>query len=327
MIARALRALMLLQVLAMLALAWQMHEAGLPWPLAGLLGLAAVLAARALVVARNIWHSRRAEAGQADRGQAAMLAAMAPLPPWQAVRLFGGELRSNLWTSSWCMLRPRLVATPTPKAGLLPVLLVHGYVCNRGFWSPMSAALAKAGVLHDAVDLEPVAGSIDQFVPLVMQAIEALRVRSGSAQVVIVAHSMGGLVARACLALHGQAAVAHVITIGTPHHGTALANLGVGRNARQMSRPGGQPSDWLVQLAASETPARRAMMTSIWSRHDNIVAPQISAELPGARNVVFDGIGHVALAFDMRVQQAVLSEITIVSEAAVAGFSRASSAG
>lgn len=307
MIARALRALMLLQLLAMLALAWQLRQAGLAWPIAGLLALAALLAARALVVARNIWHSRRAEAGQA---------AMAPLSPAQAVRLFGDELRSNLWTSSWGMLRPRLAIPQQAGEGLLPVLLVHGYVCNRGFWSAMSGALARAGVMHDGVDLEPPAGSIDDFVPLVARAVDALCARSGSERVIIVAHSMGGLVARAYLASHGEAQIARVITLGTPHHGTALANLGVGSNARQMSRRGGQPSTWLAQLAASETPARRAMLTSIWSRHDNIVPPQASAELSGAHNLVFDGVGHVALAFDMRVQQAVLSEITIVSKVA-----------
>ena len=70
----------------------------------------------------------------------------------------------------------------------------------------------------------------------------------------IVAHSMGGLVARAYLRRHGGAQVARVITLGTPHHGTALANLAPGSNARQMSRPGGQPNAWLAQLAASETP-------------------------------------------------------------------------
>lgn len=319
MIARALRWLMLLQVLGVLAIAWQLQQAGLAWPLAALLALSAVLAARALIVARNVWHSRHAEAGQV----------MAPLTARQAALLFGGELRGNLWTSSWGMLRPHLPAVqqtlqqtaPQADGCLLPVLLIHGYVCNRGFWAPLSRVLAAARVQHDALDLEPVAGSIDGFVPLVAGAVEALCARSGSDRVIIVAHSMGGLVARAYLQRHGAARIARVITLGTPHHGTALANLGVGENARQMSRPGGQCSAWLAQLAASETPALRAGITSIWSQHDNIVAPQASAQLPGARNLMFAGIGHVALAFDARVHQQVLEEITIVSKAGQPVFS------
>jgi len=309
MIARALRWLMLLQVLAALGLSWVLWRAGVrPAALALLLGVLGVLLLRALIVARNFWQSRRF-AGE-------------PAPQrlgWTAAaRLFAGELGANLRTSSWGMLHPRLCTAGAPGKDMLPVLLIHGYVCNRGFWTPMSCQLARAGVAHGAVDLEPVGAGIDDFVPAVEQAIAALLARAGAGKVVIVAHSMGGLVARAYLRRHGTARVARVITIGTPHHGTALARLAPGSNARQMSRPGGQPNAWLAQLAADETAQARALITSIYSYHDNIVAPQDSARLPGARNSAYAGLGHVALASDTRVLRQVLLEITIVSEVGAA---------
>ena len=311
MIARALRWLMLLQLLAVPGAAWLLLQAGVRQPVVALLlGLAAVLAVRMLIVARNFWHSRRLGGAPAPHRLAAAGAA----------RLFLGEFGANLRTSSWGMLRPRLSAAPMASAGALPVLLIHGYVCNRGFWAPLSRRLAQAGIVHGAVDLEPVNAGIDDLVPLVAQAIEALLAQAGARQVVIVAHSMGGLVARAFLRRHGLRQVARVITLGTPHHGTALANLALGRNARQMSRPGGAPNAWLAQLDADETPQVRALFTSIWSHHDNIVAPQASAHLPGAKNIALGGIGHVALAADVRVMQQVLSEITIVSEVGAAVF-------
>ena len=68
-------------------------------------------------------------------------------------------------------------------------------------------------------------------------------------------------------------------------------------------------SAWLAQLAAGETPASRARFVSVWSHHDNIVAPQDSSILPGARNVAFSGIGHVALGSDVRILQFVLDEL------------------
>ncbi|OBV40139.1 alpha/beta fold hydrolase [Janthinobacterium psychrotolerans] len=309
MIARALRWLMLLQVLAALGLAWLLWQGGLRhMALALLLGAMGVLLVRALIVARNFWHSRR------DGGQAVPQ----PLGMAAAARLFMGELSANLRTSSWGMLRPRLSKPGTPGKALLPVLLIHGYVCNRGFWAPLSGQLARAGVVHGAVDLEPVNAGIEDFVPVVEQAIDALLADAGARQVIIVAHSMGGLVARAYLRRHGCARVARVITIGTPHHGTALANLAVGSNARQMSRPGGRPGAWLAQLDHDETPQARALITSIYSHHDNIVAPQDSARLPGARNHAYAGLGHVALASDARVLRQVLAEITIVSQVGAA---------
>ena len=62
-------------------------------------------------------------------------------------------------------------------------------------------------------------------------------------------------------------------------------------------------------LAASESPATRALVTSIYSHHDNIVAPQTSSELAGARNLAFGGVGHVALGANRRILQAVMAEL------------------
>jgi triacylglycerol esterase/lipase EstA (alpha/beta hydrolase family) len=311
MIGRILKWLMLLQVLGVLGLAYLAMQAwGVTSPaMALLLAGAMLLAVRGLIVARNFWESRRAGSLVPPEHQ---------LGIGGAVRLFFGELRATLWTSSWGMLRPRLHAADTVAGQGLPVLLVHGYVCNRGYWTQLSRQLAQAGIAHDAVDLEPIGAGIEEFVPQVEQAITELCARTGSERVILVAHSMGGLVARAWLRQHGAARVAKIITIGTPHHGTALANLAAGANARQMSRVDGAPSAWLAQLAASETPARRALITSLYSHHDNIVAPQASAHLPGARNLAFGGIGHVALASDARVLRQVLAEITIKDEVAQA---------
>ena len=308
MIARILKWLMLLQLLAVLGVAWLAMQAwGVASPIVALLlAVAMLLAVRALVVARNFWQSRRFGGAVPPEYR---------LGAGAAVRLFLGELRATLWTSSWGMLRVRLHApnAAKPPQGL-PVLLVHGYVCNRGYWTALSAQLAQAGIVHDAVDLEPIGADIEAFVPQVEAAIARLCARTGSDCVIIVAHSMGGRVARAWLRRHGAARVAKIITIGTPHQGTALANLAAGVNARQMSRIDGAPSAWLAQLAASETPATRALITSIYSHHDNIVAPQSSALLPGARQLAFGGIGHVALASDARVLSLVLAEITIKCE-------------
>ncbi|MGX9777228.1 esterase/lipase family protein [Janthinobacterium aestuarii] len=307
MIARILKWLMLLQVLAVLGLAYLAMQAwGVVSPmLAVLLALATLLAARALIVVRNFWESRRLGSSVPPEYQLGVMGTM---------RLFFGELRATLWTSSWGMLRPRLHAADTIAGQGLPVLLVHGYVCNRGYWTKLSRQLARACIVHDGVDLEPIGADIEEFVPQVALAITELCARTGSDRVILVAHSMGGLVARAWLRHYGAARVARIITIGTPHHGTALANLAAGANARQMSRVDGTPSGWLAQLAASETPELRALITSIYSHHDNIVAPQSSAQLPGARNIAFGGIGHVALASDARVLRQLLAEITIKSE-------------
>ena len=122
---------------------------------------------------------------------------------------------------------------------------------------------------------------------------------------------MGGLAARAYLRRHGQSRVARVITLGSPHFGSTMAQHAMGINAAQMRRTAlPDTHSWLQKLASAEAESVRALFVSIYSRHDNIVSPQDSAVLPGARNISLDLVGHVALGFDAGVMQLVLTEIT-----------------
>ncbi len=187
----------------------------------------------------------------------------------------------------------------------LPVLLIHGYFCNRALWRPMAARLVTGGHAVDAVDLEPPFASIDDYAPRIAAAVDALRARTGAPQVALVGHSMGGLAARAYLRACGDEAVACVVTLGTPHRGTVHARFGRGRNVRQMRRD----SDWLQQLAADEPRERLERFTVVLSWQDNIVAPQAIQTLPGARTVMLHGLGHISLVYDGRVARIVLESL------------------
>jgi triacylglycerol esterase/lipase EstA (alpha/beta hydrolase family) len=193
------------------------------------------------------------------------------------------------------------LAGGSPGSAEVPVLLVHGYFCNRQVWRPFAAWLAERGHAVEAVDLEPTFGSIDDYVVLVSEGVRRLRERTGAPRVALVCHSMGGLAARAWLRATGGDAAAAVVTLGTPHRGTFHARFGVGRNTRQMRIDG----EWLRALQASETPATGERFTVILSHHDNIVAPQAIQTIPGARTVEFGGIGHLSLVYDRRVWAAV----------------------
>jgi triacylglycerol lipase len=229
-----------------------------------------------------------------------------------AVRLFLLEYCASMVTSSWtmgfCTFRDRPGAADTA-----PVLLVHGYGCNSGYWHFMSRALSRAGISHYGIDLEPMLASIDQFVPALHARIEEICRQTGQQRIVIVAHSMGGLVARAYLRDHGARRVLRVITLGTPHRGTGLARFGAGENVREMlwtgSAENGRCSQWLDNLVQREDLALRPLFFSIFSHQDNIVSPQLSSHLPGACNIEFNGIGHVALGLHPRVQKEVIAAI------------------
>lgn len=61
--------------------------------------------------------------------------------------------------------------------------------------------------------------SIDTYAIRLQEIIDVLLERTGSDRVVIVAHSMGGLVARRYLRIFGEGRVAGLLMVGTPNHG------------------------------------------------------------------------------------------------------------
>lgn len=293
---RIVHALLAVQAAGAAAIAFALWRWGGLHPLAALAaGLLAALVVRLAISLNNFAASAR-HASAAPEHFA--------LGPLARLRMFCEEFASSMFQSSWLMARAAERTRIYPGSGI-PVLLLHGYGCNSGFWAWLTPLLDQARISHATLDLEPVTGSIDGYAGAIEDAARALCEASGSARLVVVAHSMGGLAARAWMRAYGTARVARVITLGTPHHGTALASMGIGQNAAQM-RHGGA---WLRALADSEPPATRALVTSIFSWHDNIVSPQASGQLEGARNVAFGGIGHVALGSNARILAAVMHEI------------------
>lgn len=271
-------------------------------------GLGSVVLVRLLINANNFLMSARFASPTPDEYR---------LGAGARLRMFLEEFSASMLQSSWTMPRACARTRIYPGSGMPPVLLLHGYGCNSGYWSHLVPRLDAARISHASVDLEPLTGDIDGYAPLVEQAVDALRAATGADRVIIVAHSMGGLVARAWMRACGTGKVARVITLGTPHHGTCLAAFGLGLNAAQMRRAAqgragsGEPPEcaWLRALAGGEDAEARALVTSIYSHHDNIIAPQTSSELPGARNLAFGGVGHVALGRNPRVLDTVMREI------------------
>ncbi len=181
------------------------------------------------------------------------------------------------------------------------VVLLHGFVCNRGFWTPWMHRLRAQDRAFVAVNLEPVFGSIDAYVPLVQDAVDRVRRVTGLPPV-LVCHSMGGLVARAWLRAQSGAA-AHVVTLGSPHAGTWLARFSHTPNGRQMRTD----SAWIRALRDCESMQQAAPFTCWYSNSDNIVMPPATATLPGADNRLLRGAAHVDLAFRPQVMAETLA--------------------
>ncbi len=187
-----------------------------------------------------------------------------------------------------------------------PVLLIHGFACSRAVWRPLLARLRAAGVGPTrAVSLEPLHAGIETHVAQVLRVLEALAAGSGGGTVTIVAHSMGGLVARAALRRARAGLIGRIITLGAPHHGTALACWFPWPGVRQMC-PG---ASWLEELNACQEGRLGIPVTTLYSLDDNYIVPAASARLEGARAIEFRGLGHLSLLDSPRVLRQVMSEL------------------
>jgi triacylglycerol lipase len=219
---------------------------------------------------------------------------------------FGAGIHVFVFRQPWTSGTPQALAPTIPTTpARIPVLLIHGYLCNHRIWDDAARALRQQGHTVLAVNLEPVFASIDRYAEVIEHAVQQLRAATGRDKVVLVGHSMGGLAIRAWMRAHGTQHAAGAITLGTPHVGTQIAKGQHTPNGRQME----WHSDWLTALAQSETDAIRALFQIAITPQDNIVYPQRAQVLPGTTATVFDGLGHLQLCLDPGVLQWLLARV------------------
>ncbi len=188
-------------------------------------------------------------------------------------------------------------APPLRRRELRTVVFVHGLGANRSSFLGLRAYLRACGYDRQIAFNYRSSGSIDSLALRLKRSLDA-EVRGG--RIDIVAHSMGGLVARAYLQrLGGERRVDRLITLGTPHCGTHAANFVPSALVRQLL----PESRFVRELNALPAPATRT--TSIVAGRDLLVQPVEAARCPFGEAVLFRDLGHVELLFRPEVYYAV----------------------
>jgi len=207
--------------------------------------------------------------------------------------LFCRELVS---TAALDLATPLGVWEPAPS-GTVPapaqqaVLLVPDLGRNRASLLPLAFFLRRHG--HPwvwAINRRPPAAPLHEQAWHLSRAVERLQLASGAAQVDLVCHGAGGLVAAWYLAhLGGTPNVRRFVTLGTPWSGTRTAVFRRGAVAVDLA-PG---SDFLERLGPIEVPD-----AALWSASSPTVQPADSAWLAGATQL--DRAGHAELLMSRR---------------------------
>lgn len=200
-----------------------------------------------------------------------------------------------------------------------PVLLVPGYGGGTASLQSLADRLAAAG--RDATVVAPPGngtGDLNLSAQALDRAAAAALARTGAESVDVVGFSAGGIVARLWVAQGNAGVVRRVVTLGSPHHGTTLADL-VGGLAPDQCPVGcrqlGTSSDVLARLNAGDETPDGPTWISIWTTQDGTVTPPDSARLDGALNLTVQSVcpdarvGHGDLPGNPLVQEMVLAEL------------------
>jgi predicted alpha/beta hydrolase family esterase len=299
---RYIRFLLLLELAAYAAIAYWLHlRYGWTYGTLAALAIAAALLSRLAMVVFSTSLGQIAGAPRAAPHRIGLGAAAALVyREWRAV------LANNFVYLPWHEYAMRRDAELAPTRNI-PVVLVHGYFSNRGYFRLLVQDLEAHGVAPlFTPNFSAAFATIEDFVAELHHEIERICAATQQQQVVLVCHSMGGLAARAYLCEHGNARVKKLVTVSSPHHGTLHARLGAGANARQMHRG----SRFLRELCEKEAQRQpQCGVTSIYSTHDNLVAPQETSRLAWAKNVALTGFGHLDILRSRRLAQVLLEEL------------------
>jgi pimeloyl-ACP methyl ester carboxylesterase len=174
----------------------------------------------------------------------------------------------------------------------VPVVAVHGYMQNRVDFLRVARACARAGLGPVYGFNYPWFASIRANARRLARFVDAVRRETGAAQVDLVAHSLGGLVAMEYLHNDGERRVRRAVTVASPHAGIGWRGPIVGACGREL-RVGGE---FLVERADRTV---TVPCLSLYSTHDNVVHPPHTSTLArrGGSDRAIDGVGHLAILF------------------------------
>ncbi|MFD6279133.1 esterase/lipase family protein [Streptomyces sp. NPDC060209] len=198
-------------------------------------------------------------------------------------------------------------ALPTTADDRPPVVLLHGFIDNRSVFVLLRRSLARHGWHHlESLNYSPLTCDIRTAAELLDRHVEEICARTGHREVDIVGHSLGGLIARYYVQrLGGDRRVRTLVTLGTPHGGTAAAPLAGAHPIVRQMRSG---SDLIAELRRP-APGCRTRFVSFWSELDRVILPVETACVDhpdlDAVNVRVTGIGHLALPVHPAVASAI----------------------
>lgn len=199
---------------------------------------------------------------------------------------------------------PSLWTPPAPEKR--PILFVHGIFHNKSAFIYLKQQLSRRGWHHfREVDLFTSIYSIPKLAAQIKTQVEKLQARYHAKQVDIVAHSMGGVVARYYIQkLGGDGQVANLVTLGTPHQGTVWSRFSLLAHIRELA-----PDSRLLSELNDLPPPEKTRVVTVAGAWDILMTPRQCTSWKGTRHIQLKRVGHAGLLYSRRVVQILASHL------------------
>lgn len=188
------------------------------------------------------------------------------------------------------------------------LLCVHGFHMNGSCFNGMRQSFKQQGFDSWALNLGPPYISPEIYAQRVIEAASEIVTSMPGRKITIVAHSMGGLVTRLALARAPELAkhISLVITLGSPHQGTATVTEFGLKWVKEVFHPQGE---FIAQLPTFDELLPNTTVYTIASEHDWVVYPAKYAHLPETNTITVQSTSHVGLLTEPHIHQMVLDII------------------
>ncbi len=197
-----------------------------------------------------------------------------------------------------------------------PILLVHGIIHNPSAFIQLRRKMIQIGWKNIfTVNYATRHGQVGKMVDQLSRRVDEILSTTHSDQIDIVAHSLGGLVARYYMAAgEGRGKVRKLITLGSPHKGTFLSPLLRTMTLGSLHRDLRAESSFIRSLNDASLP-RETEVVSIYSKFDWTVWPSSNCVADGLpsrsfRNIEVNSVGHMGLLYSPEVLNQVMKNLT-----------------